>query len=205
MQISINSYVWIKSNERAKTCKSRPNSTAVSTDMQLSISVRNCSEAGEALWRENAPCQSASSAGVTSLRVEGEETDWPALWGAASSGRSPKDTRWPRPAPTWWGAHSVCRRSSPSPTLRPEPRPSWVTWSCVLPATHKCTQPKAIYDPGVRMKPGRNKKKKKESEDEEKTWLSNSSVKLFFLFVCFKAPSGSASPLVLWLRQSALS
>lgn len=58
-----------------------------------------------------------------------EETDWPVLWGAASSRRIPKDTQWPQPAPTWWGAHSVCRRSSPSPTLRPKPRPSWVTCS----------------------------------------------------------------------------
>ena len=104
--------------------------------------------------------RSSPKASVTSHRVEGEETDWPALWGAVSSGRIPKDTRWPQPAPTWWGAHSVCRRSSPSPTLRPKPRPSWVTWSCVLPATHKCTQPKAIYDPGVRMKPEGTKKKK---------------------------------------------
>lgn len=76
---------------------------------------------------------------------QGAETDWPALWGAVSSGRIPKDSQWPQPAPTWWGAHSVCKRSSPSPTLRPKPRPSWV--SC--PASYQ--QPINVPKPKLKI------------------------------------------------------
>lgn len=86
---------------------------------------------------------------------QGEETDWPAPWAAASSGRIPKDTQWPQPARTWWGVHSVCRRSSPSPTLRPKPRPSWVT--CL--ASYQ--QPINVPTPKPKIQSVRMKKKKK--------------------------------------------
>lgn len=72
------------------------------------------------------------------------ETHWPAPWGALYAGRIPKDTQWWPPAPTWWGAHSVCRRSSPSTTLRPKPRPSWVSCpaSYLQPINGPNTEPK---------------------------------------------------------------
>lgn len=93
---------------------------------------KKCSQAEEAQWSQDSLLKPHFCLCDVTLG-QGEETDWPARWGAVSSGKIPKDTQWPQPAPTWWGAHSVCRRSSPSPTLHPKPRPSWVT----CPASYK--------------------------------------------------------------------
>ncbi len=96
----------------------------------------------------------------------GGVSDWPVLWGAVSSGRIPKDIQWPQPVRTWWGAHSVCKRSSPSPTLRPKPRPSWVT----CPASYQ--RPINVPNPKPKIQAwGWKQRQKRVDEGKLQDWM----------------------------------
>lgn len=129
---------------------------------------------------------------------QGEETDWPARWGAVSSGKIPKDIQWPQPALTWWGAHSVCRHSSPSPTLHPKPRPSWVT----CPVSYQQPINVPTLKRRIQVRVWKQKGKKAWNGNKLEVWLEHCEKSSSL--GCFKAPSGSASLSSSLLRQSAL-